>query len=417
MITTAPTPPAERRRSRSHLAVLAATGIVVAAGCSGAGDTVTSTAVTPTSTTATSTTSTIAASTIAASTTATSTTATSTTSTSTPVAPGTIAPTTSAPSTAPDAIVQPGQPVSGPGGSDYAHRDWRESSGGEDADAWFVFEPTEPAPATAPVAIVLHGYAEFTGYAQMTELIRHTVRHGTIVIYPRWQVDITDPCPGPYDIEPCIESSVTAIEDALEFLRSDPARVQPQPETASYFGFSFGGVLAANLANRHVELGLPRPTVLFLDDLHDGGLLGLDEPALDDSMEGISTDVLVQCHVGAEGVISEPDSAGASCNSFWPLIDHIPTANKRLVLTLPDSHGTPALSSAHGVCTAPPGAADAYDWNFCWATWDALRAAAADGRSIDEALPIVEHRDVGAWSDGVPIARLQVQTEAPITPG
>ena len=89
-------------------------------------------------------------------------------------------------------IVQPPQPVAGPGGSDYEHGDWRVGSGGEGADAWFVFQPVDPAPASAPVAIVMHGYFEYAGFDQMYEFIRHTVRHGTIVVYPAGRP--TSPC-------------------------------------------------------------------------------------------------------------------------------------------------------------------------------------------------------------------------------
>ena len=50
---------------------------------------------------------------------------------------------------------------------------------------------------------------------QMYELIRHTVRKGNIVIYPRWQTGIAVPCPGPFDIEPCMTSAVNGIRGAL----------------------------------------------------------------------------------------------------------------------------------------------------------------------------------------------------------
>ena len=95
------------------------------------------------------------------------------------------------------------------------HGDWRVSSGGTGSDAWFVFEPVDPKPASAPLAIIMHGYFEFSGYDQMYELIRHTVRKGNIVIYPRWQTDIVTPCAGPFDIEPCITSALNGIRGAL----------------------------------------------------------------------------------------------------------------------------------------------------------------------------------------------------------
>ena len=201
----------------------------------------------------------------------------------------------------PTDATQPPQPDSGPGGSDYAHGDWRVSSGGTGSDAWYVFEPVDPQPRSAPVTVVMHGYFEYAGYDQLHEFIRHTVRTGSIVVYPRWQTGVAEPCPGPADIEPCLTSAANGIRGALDFLDADPERVQPDQERAGYFGFSFGGIITADLANRHDELGLPTPRAIFLDDPHDGGVTGTDEPALDDSLAGIPASTLVVCHSGARG--------------------------------------------------------------------------------------------------------------------
>ena len=70
-------------------------------------------------------------------------------------------------------------------------------------------------PERAPVAVVMHGYFEYAGYSSMHELIRHTVRQGSIVIYPRWQTDVATPCPGPYDIEPCMQSAASGIRASV----------------------------------------------------------------------------------------------------------------------------------------------------------------------------------------------------------
>jgi hypothetical protein len=312
-------------------------------------------------------------------------------------------------------VTQPAQPTSGPGSSDLPHRDWRESSGGSGADAWYVFEPTEPRPDSAPLAIVMHGYFEFEGYDSMYEFIRHTVLSGSIVVYPRWQTGEVEPCPGPFDPEPCLDAAVAGIEAALTHLRADDSRVQPDLDRTSYFGFSFGGILTANMTNRWQDRGLPEPRAIFLDDMHDSGLDGPGEPSLDDSMAGIPSDVLLECHVGAEGVIAEDPTGG--CNALFPLLDHIPTSNKAIVLTRPDDHGEPALSSAHGVCAAPADRADAYDWGVCWKVWDALRSGADEGRIPRHAIgDDPDHASVGAWSDGTPIAPLEVRHSAPIRP-
>jgi hypothetical protein len=330
----------------------------------------------------------------------------------------------------PAAPAQPQQPSSGPGGSDYPHAAMRVSSGGAGADAWFAFEPAKPRPAKAPLTIVTHGYYEFSGYDSMDGFIRHTVRQGSIVIYPRWQTGVAAPCPGPFDIEPCIASEVAGIKGALEHLRAERDSVRPQLRKTSYFGFSFGGIITANIANRFKPLGLPKPRAIFLDDPHDGGLAGLGEPALDDSLDGIPRSTLLQCHSGADGVIAGPDTPvdppadpdetkkHGSCNSVFPLLTSIPRHNKDLVLTHTDRHGSPPLSSAHGVCTANAGSpANAYDWNFCWKVWDALRSCALEHRSCRSALGDTrKHRSMGEWSDGVPIAPLKIRERAPIRP-
>jgi hypothetical protein len=319
------------------------------------------------------------------------------------------------PGSAGAAVTQPPQPKSGPGGSDYSHRGWRVSSGGHGADAWYAFEPVGPRPRRAPLAIVMHGYYEFAGYEQMYEFLRHTVRKGSVVIYPRYQTGVAVPCPGPFDIEPCMRSAVKGIRGALAYLHAKRSRVQPQLREASYFGFSFGGVITVNLANRYRALHLPKPGAVFLDDPHDGGLDGFDEPAVDDSLSGIPATVKLQCHSGADGVISDPRAANGSCNSIFPKLLRIPKTNKDLVLTRTDTHGNPDLSSGHGVCAARKGQADAYDWNFCWKVWDALRDCAYHGSHCRYALGNTpKHRSNGRWSDGVPVTPLKVQDSAPL---
>ena len=103
-----------------------------------------------------------------------------------------------------------------------------------------------------------------------------------------------------------------------------------------------------------------RPLGLMLVTLlascgEDSNLAGPGEPALDDSLEGIPSDMLFHCHVGAEGMISREGKADSSCNAVFPKLGHISKWSKRLLLTSSDDHGDPALSSEHGVCTAGPG--------------------------------------------------------------
>jgi hypothetical protein len=122
----------------------------------------------------------------------------------------------------------------------------------------------------------------------------------------------------------------------------------------------------------------------------------------------------------ADGVISERGKANSNCNDVFPLIPQIPDRNKDLVLTHTDSHGQPTLSSAHGVCAggaAGFGPANAYDWNFCWKVWDALRSCAYSGTGCRYALGNTpQHRSLGRWSDGVPVIPLEIRNAPPVGP-
>ena len=118
-------------------------------------------------------------------------------------------------------------------------------------------------------------------------------------------------------------------------------------------------------------------------------------------------------------MLAEPGNAGASCNAVFPKLTSIPPKNKDLVLTHTDGHGEPPVPSAHGVCVGGPHSRppDAYDWNFCWKVWDALRSCALEDIDCQYALGNTrKHRSMGRWSDGVPITPLKIQDAAPIAP-
>lgn len=313
------------------------------------------------------------------------------------------------------AIKQPLQSAYGPGGKDYPHAKVRISQGGSGYNAYYVFEPISPQPASAPVVIINHGYMEFTGYNMHRDLIMHTVRKGNVVIYPRWQTFVWTPCSGSYSSEKCMASATKGIVDGIAYLQADPTRVQPELDKASYFGFSYGAIITANITNRWARLNLPEPRVIFLDEPHDGGLQGPTEPALDQDLSGIPSTALVQCHVGEKGVISEKNKSLSSCNTVFPRLGHIPDANKNLVMAYTDAHGSPVLASAHGVSAST--ATNAYDYHFVWKAFDAMRSCALEGRDCAFGMgDTPEHRFNGLWSDGVPVKPLKIQSAAPIAP-
>lgn len=312
-------------------------------------------------------------------------------------------------------ITPPTQPASGPGGKDYPHGTVRITQGGTGVNAYYVFEPMTPQPVSAPLVVITHGYGDFSGYKMHRDLIMHTVRKGNVVIYPRWQTALWSPCAGSFFSERCMASATKGILDGIASIQDKVDRVQPELDKASYFGFSYGAIITANLTNRWAALKLPKPRVIFLDEPHDGGLLGPTEPSLDKDLSGIPTDVLIQCHDGERGVISEKKKPLSSCNTLFPRLGHIPESNKNLVMLYTDAHGSTSLSSAHGVSDST--STNAYDFFFVWKTFDAMRSCALNGMDCATAMgDTPEHRFTGLWSDGVPVRPLKVQTFAPIAP-
>jgi hypothetical protein len=323
------------------------------------------------------------------------------------------------------AVTQPAQPTSGPGSSATPYSEVRVFSGGKGADAWYVFEPVTPTTTTLPLAVVTHGYGEYSGNRMNGAIARHTALMGNVVIYTRWQTSLVTPCPGPFAIKGCIDAEVHGIRGALAAIKAAPTvHDQVDLTRASYFGFSFGGIITADIANRWEALGLPKPQAIWLDDPHDGGFTWQKEYALDHSLRGIPSTTKVVCHVGAEGVTTK--STSYSCGAVFPRLGHIPAANKSLVMSFPDDHGTPALSSKHGVCAGPAAggtatvsgntwSVDAYDWGFCWRSFDAMRDCAYAGANCQYALgDTPENRYMGTWSDGTPMIGLKIQGAAPI---
>ena len=123
----------------------------------------------------------------------------------------------------------------------------------------------------------------------------------------------------------------------------------------------------------------------------------------------------LECHSGAEGVIAEPGKADSSCNAVFPKLGQIPEANKDLVLTAPDTHGSPALSTDARRLRRAQGTGGRLRLELLLEgvgrpTQLRLRPA-TDCRFALGDTP--EHRSNGTWSDGVPVVPLKIQKSAP----
>lgn len=307
--------------------------------------------------------------------------------------------------------VQPGQPVSGPGGSDYRFERVAERHVGEHPrDAW-VFTPEGVSAddlANLDVVLLIHGLGGIDP-VMYEDWITHLVRRGSIVIYPVYQsLDLigAGPAVWPANLFAGVQAAIRSLqeESGADF----------RTKQVDVIGHSLGGPLAIRYSLDAGRLGFPTPRTLFVvqpggcQPCGNFGNLGVDLP-LD---ERLPSTLLAQVLVGDR----DTTVGDADARSLWPLFDAIPAAQKDYVTIRSDEHGTPPVIADHtavGTGNRPDGI-DVIDWLALWRSQDALMSCASSGSDCDVALgDTPEHRFMGTWSDGTPIVPLLISQGPP----
>lgn len=153
------------------------------------------------------------------------------------------------------ACQRPERRAYGPEGEAYRHERVRKNVIGKgDGECW-IYEPSEPTVETAPVVVFYHGWTA-TNPKAYGAWIKHLVRRGNIVIYPRYQESVLTP------ISELASNAAGAIRGALEYLETDD-HVRPDYRRVAMVGHSVGGTLTVNLAARAKDYGLPEARALM----------------------------------------------------------------------------------------------------------------------------------------------------------
>lgn len=281
----------------------------------------------------------------------------------------------------------PGQPTSGPGGSDVPYAAVLESVHGSGDTQYWIFEPAAPGTGSHPLVVFLHGWNVLTPESYRGWL-EHLARRGNVVVYPRYQSSAFTP-PGTFT-----GNAVAAVRDALAELAM-PGHAVVDTTRAGVVGHSFGGVLAANLAARAATDGLPALRAVMCAEPGTRGF-GVYEDYGD-----VPVGTLLLAVAGDDDVVV----GTADARRIFLETTSVPLADKDFVLLRTDTHGTPALVADH---EAPGGGVtvelDAFDWRGFWRWFDALLDAAFTGANRDVCLGNTAlQRDLGLWSDGVPV--------------
>lgn len=300
----------------------------------------------------------------------------------------------------------PAQPASGPGGAGYS---WstsvmRHVTFSDGTKDYWTFEPSGwqgggGAPTTAPLVVFLHGWLgdDPSFYA---DWINQVVRKGNVVVFPRYQTSALTP-PSSFT-----GNAIYSIHDALTTLAAS-ATVKPDTSGMVLMAHSWGGPVAANVANRWSSQSLPQPKAIFFAEPYDR--------SIDSSLAGIPASTKIDCLVGDQ----DTTVGRTGCDALWALTGHVPASNRNYVWMFSDAHGSPGLTADHRAPTSNTSASrlDALDWYGLWKLGDGLRDCAVLGTNCQYALGnTAQQTFMGNWSDGVAVKPLAVSTTPPACP-
>ncbi len=300
----------------------------------------------------------------------------------------------------------PTQPASGPGGAGY---DWstyvvRHVTFADGTKDYWTYEPSGwqgggTAPTTAPLVVFLHGWLG-DDPAYYIDWITHVVRKGNVVVFPRYQTSALTP-PSSFT-----SNAIYSIHDALTTLAAN-ATVKPDTSGMTLMSHSWGGPVAANIANRWSSQALPQPRAILFAEPYGR--------TIDSTLTGVPSTTKLDCLVGDE----DTTVGRTGCDAIWDRTGHIATSNRNYLWMFSDTHGSPSLTADHRAPTSNTSSSslDALDWYGLWKLGDGLRDCALFGANCQYALgDTPQQTSLGTWSDGVPVTPLSVSTTKPGCP-
>ncbi len=304
---------------------------------------------------------------------------------------------------------QPTQPYSGPGGSDYQYSGVNVTSYGEGENQYWIFEPDTPKPLSAPTIVFMHGWGAIspTFYRAW---IDHIVRKGNIVIYPRYQKDITTPS------DNFTPNTIRAVKNAIKELQTGD-HVIPQLDKFAIVGHSVGGLISINLASLAASEGLPQAGAVFA--VEPGKSRSSNDtkgPVLENITNMPSNTLLLTLSGDQDNWVGQKDAKMIIRETI-----QIPKENKDFVEMITDEHGYPPITADHFFPLASSIYLQGYnfrlltnvqDYYGTWKLFDGLYNAAFYGEYREYALGNTSNqRFMGYWGDKTPVKELNVTAD------
>ena len=303
-------------------------------------------------------------------------------------------------------LYQPIQPYSGPGGTEYPYSGVNVTTYGEGENQYWIFEPDAPKPHSAPIIVFMHGWGATTPVFYRA-WIDHIVRKGNIVIYPRYQKDITTPS------DNFTPNSIRAVKNAIKELQTGN-HVIPQQDKFAIVGHSVGGLISINLASLAASEGLPQAGAVFA--VEPGKSRSSNDtvgPVIEKLTNIPSNTLLLTMGGDQDNWVGEEDARMIIRETI-----QIPKENKDFVEMVTDEHGYPPITADHFFPLASSIYLQGYnlrlltnaqDFYGTWKLFDGLYNAAFYGKYREYALGNTSNqRFMGYWSDKTPVKELYV---------
>lgn len=290
----------------------------------------------------------------------------------------------------------------------YISQDIEFQAFAEKQDGYWLFTPQNPQPDTAQVLVFLHGYG---GYNPMIygKWLKHLVKQGNIVIYPRYQKNLRVPRPDKFSI-----NVAKAIQDAKKELESRKDIVALW-EDLTFVGHSYGGVISSDLAVNFVKYDIPQPKAIMLVS---PGTAYLKKGRLE-SYEGIPKETKV--------LITVSNDDKTTRDEFGILVYEtaVNTANRVLYRQFADAYPPAPITAGHNESYSVDldfdtgfrnytakralriSQENALDYNGYWRLFDALIACQREGKDCDLAFGKKDF-DLGEKENGEKLSVFEV---------
>lgn len=310
-------------------------------------------------------------------------------------------------------IQLPDQPNSGPGGSAYVLDSVVMEDFAKFQDGYWLFRPENITVAHRSLIVFNHGYGAFNPMIYGA-WIKHLVRHGNIVVFPRYQKNLVSPKPKHFT-----KNAAVGIVSAIKHLRQKGWLIK-EDFHLSIVAHSYGGVVSVGLANDYKGYGIPKPQVIMICSPGSGPFKG----GLLESYENIEADTKLLTIISVnDRTVGE--KFGRHVFSTSPQIKH-----SNLLRQFPDQNGDARITAGHNECYGIDEQFDTglynrstrramriekldpMDYNGYWKLFDALRSCDQNGTNCNLALGgTSEQASLGNWSDGKKIRPFKVYTK------